>query len=254
MITTDEAQLAQHLDTLGIERGMSLVVHTSLMAFGRLSGGVSGVHSALRARIGTEGTLAVPTYTFEASVEAPYDPAITESRGVGVLSEHVRQLPGAVRSASPIHNHAAVGPLAHRLATTPPTRSLGPGTDFEVLHDAGFHVLLLGCSFRRGCTYLHHMEAVCEVPYRKWIEVPRRVRAPLGDGWQDVQCRYYAREEPGWAANFDVVVEPLTRSGALETAPAPYGTSHRVPLQALHRCVAEMLQADPYALVKRDCS
>ena len=34
-----------------------------------------------------------------------------------------------------------------------------------------FKLLLLGCNPMQGATYLHHLEALYEVPYRKWINV-----------------------------------------------------------------------------------
>lgn len=250
--TTDEAALIDHLHALGLEPGLDLVVHTSLMAFGRLVGGPETVYRALRAVVGDEATLVVPTYTFQCSPETPYDPAVTPGHNVGVFSEYVRQRPGVRRSLSPIHNHAAEGPKAHLLDATPPTTSLGAESDFERLHQAGFEVLLLGVGWTRGCTFLHHMEAVAEVPYRTWLELDRVV---VIDGEpQPVKTRYFARaEDPQgrrWQARFEAVAAPLAQAGQVVSARAPYGQSHRVKLTELAHCAGRMLAEDPYALVQ----
>lgn len=254
---TDLAAMTDHLKALGLAPGVDVVIHSSLMAFGRLQPpeGQSGpemVYQAARDLIGPEATLVAPSYTFDTH-ERPYDVRHSASTGVGALSEYVRQRPDAVRSLSPVHNHVAVGPKAEALLSdTPPDVSLGPRSDFERLREADLLLVLLGVGFRRGCTYLHHMEAVAEVPYRRWLALPRVVINADGDR-QVIQMRYFARaEDPegrSWRANFDVIVDDLRADGALTEVQAPYGVSYAVRLSDLHRRAEALLSADPYALV-----
>jgi aminoglycoside 3-N-acetyltransferase len=245
---TTEADLREHVAALGIRRGSNVVVHSRLLAFGR-SPAPATVNEVLRDAIGDDATLVVPTYTFDTSPERPYDPGRTPATNVGALSEYVRTLPGAVRSLSPIHNHAAVGPRARLMREAPPTSSLGPGTDFDVLFRAGFSLLLLGCGFNQGCTYLHHVEAMVGVPYRKWTDLDRVLRDSATGKEESVKVRYYARESEHLRSNFDVVEAPLAARGALRSAPAVLGRSFLVTLADLDACAREMLAADPYALV-----
>lgn len=240
--------LSEHLHTVGVRPGMDLVVHSKLLSFGRIVGGAATVLAALRAAVGPDATLVFPTYTFD-SAETPYNPATSCSTNVGVLSELARRESAAVRSRSPIHNHAGLGPRAGLLRETPPTVSLGSGSDFEWLHQAGFHLLLLGCRFNEGGTFLHHMEAVAGVPYRRWIALERRVIDPDTGAEDTVICRYFARVEGAPPSDFDVVVDPLRRTGALGEARAPLGVSFLVALESLYRLALDRLAVDPYALV-----
>jgi aminoglycoside 3-N-acetyltransferase len=251
MNITTEGDFRAHVAELGLCRGASIVVHSRLISFGRFPNANALIYRILREAVGPEGTIAVPTYTFNASSESPYNPAETHSINVGVFSEYVRTLPGAIRSLSPIHNHAAIGPKALLMRKSLPTGSLGVGTDFQVMHDEGFDLILLGCKFNQGCTYLHHMEALVNVPYRKWINVDRILIDPETKELRNLKVRYFARDDMDWKSNFDVVESRLEKNGFLKRAKAPLGNSFFVSLPNLHNCVYDMLSADPYSLVER---
>lgn len=243
---TGAGDLAAHLDGLGIAAGARLVVHSRLLAFGQLDGGAEMAAGALLGRIGPAGTLIVPTYTFDAA--QPYDPVTRPGEGTGALSELIRQMPGAIRSRCPIHNHAGIGPDSRLLAGTDPARSIGPGSDFAAMLDGDFTLVLLGCGFTEGCTYLHHMEAMAEVPYREWIELRREVWDADGRP-HSMTVRYYGHVGERRTADFEAVRHRLAERGLLGTAPCPFGASYVCRLADLHQVAAEMLADDPFVLV-----
>lgn len=245
---TDSGRLAEHLREVGVRHGMNLAVHSKMISFGRLEGGPAMVIDGLRQAVGGDGTLVFPSYTFDTAAK-PYDPRLSPSTNVGVLSEIVRAMPGAVRSLSPIHSHVGIGPLAPILAQTPPTVSLGPQSDFERLETAGFHLLLLGCRFNEGCTFLHHMEAIAEVPYRHWRPLVRQIVDPVSNAVQDVTCRYFARNDGAPPSAFDAIVPTLRDAGHLGEAKAVLGSSFLVALPALSQAALSLLRGNPYALV-----
>lgn len=246
---TTKQKFRDHLHSLGIQEGMDLVVHSRMLAFGRLEGGIETAYNTLRECVGPDSTIMVPAYTFQASPEIPYTPDMPGHQ-VGILSEYVRQLPGAVRSASPIHNHAAVGPKAHLLKQTPRTSSIGPGTDFEIQYRQAFHLLLLGCPFSRGGTYLHQVETLFGVPYRKWINLDRISTLPDGSSLH-YQCRYFARVDSEWHENFDIIQPELEKRQVLRIAPAIMGRSYLVSIRDLHNAGMDVLSQDPYGLVAK---
>jgi len=247
-----EADLVTHLNALGLRAGVNVVVHSRLLSFGRIEGGVSAVYRAIMSVIGETGTLVVPAYTLGIDPNACFDFRATPSRGVGAFSEYVRMLPSSIRSGCPIHSHAAIGPHASVLNESDRTVSLGSGSDFDVMQRAGFELLLLGCDFHEGATFVHHVEAMIGVPYRSWIDLPCRVTDSNGAP-VDIVVRYFGKAKDGNIVNDLRGVERQMLTGGWATS-APIAGGNRssilMPLDKLDRCVRDMIAADPYVLVR----
>ncbi len=246
--STSFADLVEHLGAIGLDDGKDVLVQSSLTSFGIIDGGVATVYRALRDRIGSKGTIVVPTYRLAAPAAEVYDRASSPSIGVGVLSEFVRKLPNAVRSNCPFHSHAAVGPKAHLLDAVTGNVSLGPGSDFAILHENGFWNLLLGCNFRTGGTFAVHVTAMAgNVPYRKWTEFDRNRRNDDG-GVSVVRCRYYSRDDRGVKEDFEIVETALRVAGCLREQPCPYGSSILVSLADFQAVELQLLAENPSAI------
>ena len=124
--------LVADLTSLGIERGMTLVVHSSLRSLGWVVGGPVTVVQALRECLGETGTLVIPTHTSDLSDPSgwsnppvdpswwpiirrhmpAFDPNLTPTRGMGAIAECFRKADGVLRSGHPHASFAALGPHA----------------------------------------------------------------------------------------------------------------------------------------------
>jgi aminoglycoside 3-N-acetyltransferase len=104
-----KAQLVRDLRALGLERGMDVMVHSSLSAIGRVRGGAETVVDALREAIGARGTLLMPSFNHRAA--AVFNPMTTPTTN-GAIPDALWRLPEAERSVHPTHAVAAVGPRA----------------------------------------------------------------------------------------------------------------------------------------------
>ncbi|GII54613.1 AAC(3) family N-acetyltransferase [Planotetraspora thailandica] len=173
--------LTHSLRELGLGPGEVVLVHASLRRVGAMADGVATLVAALREAVGEEGTIVVPTFTswnsdtsriYRARVSGmgrirgrlyrwtipAYEAATSSSIECGRLSEHVRLLPGAVRSDHPQTSFAAVGPQARRLMADHMLEShLGEESPLAKLFDAKAKVLLLGVGFDK-CTGFHLAE------------------------------------------------------------------------------------------------
>ncbi|MBC8163754.1 MAG: AAC(3) family N-acetyltransferase [Roseiflexaceae bacterium] len=172
------ASLASDLAALGIQPGMTLLVHSSLSALGWVAGGPVAVVYALEQALGPQGTLVMPTHTTSLTEpsrwanppvpeawwetirrETPaYDPALTPTRKMGAIVECFRGQPGTLRSQHPHVSFAARGPFAARIVAQHRLEAgLGEGSPLARVYELGGHVLLLGVGHGNN-TSLHLAE------------------------------------------------------------------------------------------------
>jgi aminoglycoside 3-N-acetyltransferase len=156
------SDLVDQLRALGIRPGGVLLVHTSFRAVGPIEGGPLGLIGALRAALGSDGTLVMPAMT---DGESPFDPQATPTHGMGITAETFWRQPGVRRSTHPGASFAAAGPhAAHVCAPQPLAPPHGPDSPVGRVHALGGQVLLLGVTHSESTT-LHLAEAVARVPY-----------------------------------------------------------------------------------------
>jgi aminoglycoside 3-N-acetyltransferase len=155
-------QLVEQLKALGVREGGVLLVHTSFRAVRPVEAGPLGLIAALRAALGRDGTLVMPTMT---DGETLFDPRSTPTTDMGITAELFWRQPGVLRSTHPGGSFAAEGPLAEQICRPQP---LSPphGHDSPVgrVYDLDGQVLLLGVTHSENTT-LHLAEAIARVPY-----------------------------------------------------------------------------------------
>ena len=164
------ADLKAALDRLPLERGDVVFCHSNVGMFGRCESVTSGhqlseaIFDAIMARIGPNGTLCVPAFTYSfprGEVFSEYGPA----PGMGALADFVRQEILALRSVDPCYSVAAIGHNAASLIFEAPENSF----DAEASFFARFwerQGKILNLNFDAGSTFVHYVERCLGVPYR----------------------------------------------------------------------------------------
>jgi len=162
------AALVDQLREIGVEPGGLLVVHTAFSKVAPVAGGPEGLIAALRAALGPEGTLVMPSMSDDD--DRPFDPATTQARGMGIVSESFRQQAAVHRSDSP-HAFAAAGPDAEAILAPHPI-DFPHGLDSPVgrVYERDAQVLLLGVGHSENTT-IHLAEAIAGVRYRQRKEL-----------------------------------------------------------------------------------
>jgi aminoglycoside 3-N-acetyltransferase-4 len=190
--------MVRQLRALGVREGGVLLVHASFRAVRPVEKGPVGLIEALRASLGPEGTLVMPSWT--GNDDEPFDRLNTPAASdLGTVADTFRRQPGAVRSDHALA-FAATGPRAQEITSGPmPLPPHGPASPVGRVHDLDGQVLLLGVGHDASTT-LHLAELIAQVPYRlpKYctvLEDSRRVRVDylendhccerftLADGW-----------------------------------------------------------------------
>lgn len=183
ILTTDDIIHALH--TLGVKRGMSLLVHSSISAFGcYVCGAAVAIIDALCATVGEEGTIMMPahsaTYSEPAYWQNPpipsewwqivrekmpaFTPETAPTVGIGKVPALFIQMPNVQRSNHPMCSFSAWGKNARAFTEYHPLHfGLGDTSPLGHLKRAKGYVLFLGAPFESN-TMLHLSEFYADYP------------------------------------------------------------------------------------------
>jgi aminoglycoside 3-N-acetyltransferase len=158
------AELTAQILELGVTPGAVLLVHTSFSKIAPVAGGPLSLIGALRAAIGPNGTLVMPSMTDDD--DHPFERRATPCCGMGVVADMFWRMPHVLRSDSP-HAFAAIGPEAARITADHPL-DVPHGLDSPVgrVYELGGQTLLLGVGHDANTT-IHLAELLAGVRYRR---------------------------------------------------------------------------------------
>jgi aminoglycoside 3-N-acetyltransferase len=245
--------LARSLDELGLGRGQTIMIHSSLKSFGYFDGGVEAVLDTLISHVGDEGTICVPTLTGRRD-DGENGPIYFDTRSspcwTGKLCETLRQRPSAMRSAHPTHSIAAIGASSscltkdHHLALTP----CGEGSPWLKLADMQAYLLFIGVDFS-NCTLLHTAEELARVDYHL---KPEPCEAFVTDREGKEHHGWFKLHDWGTPRRFQEVVYPeLVKNNLIASSRAGNSTLLAVRTDQLLDLVVDRLRSDPEWLVEK---
>jgi aminoglycoside N3'-acetyltransferase len=228
-------QLVGQLRALGVAPGGVLVVHTTFSKAAPIEGGPPELIEALRAALGPDGTLVMPSMCDDD--DNPFDVKTFGCRWLGVVADTFWRLPGVLRSDSP-HAFAAAGPRAAEITAPHPVDvPHGPDSPIGRVHALDGQVLLIGVGHDANTT-IHLAEILAGVRYRRRAHStiirdgrPTRVeygendsccaRFALLDGWLDPDGRQLrgpvGHAEARLARSRDIVAAAVSHLAADET-------------------------------------
>ena len=247
MLELTKELLERSLRQLNIASGDGLLIHSAIQMLGKPTGGVQAYVSGIQKLISEKGTLVVPTFTLDYPRTQEFDRQKTPSRGMGVLSEFVRQMPGTLRTSHPLQSVAALGHYAVDLTGRDTSSAFEEGSVFARMLELDFKLLLLGAEIQ-AASMVHYCEAAVQVPYRRWTEFPGLI-------WQDGQWvrktyRMYARIlEIDPQLKLQPIQLELERMRAWQEVSLNYGKIACCRLTDFVNACMTLLEKDPWVLV-----
>ncbi len=179
-----KADIINALHELGVHKGQTLMVHTSLSSIGYVCGGAQAVIEALTETVTEEGTLMMPTQSWKnldptdgVHWTVPeeywqiirdnwpaYDKRITPTNTMGAVAEMFRQWPESLRSDHPARSVAAWGKHAGYLVKDHDLSNIfGEGSPIGKLYELDADVLLIGVGYDKN-TSIHLADVRAEYP------------------------------------------------------------------------------------------
>lgn len=182
---------------MGVKPGGVLLVHTSFSKVKPVEGGPEGLIHALQSALGPDGTLVMPSMSYDD--DHPFDRKTSPCPEMGVAADTFRRLPGVLRSDNN-HAFAAIGPFAAQI-TAPHPIDVPHGLNSPVgrVFELDGQVLLLGVGHDSNTT-IHLAENFAGVRYRrkKYVTVLKD-GVPTRFDYREIDhcCQNFARVD-GW--------------------------------------------------------
>jgi aminoglycoside 3-N-acetyltransferase len=201
-------------------------------------------------RIGSKGTLFVPTFTY--SCVKPGSVFIREltPSEVGPFTEYVRTRPEAVRSLHPMFSVTGIGPVAAITLSNAGGAAFGVMSPFGRLKEFDTKFLSFGVRLTQSLTYVHHLEQCfgCNHRFNKVIE------AVVVDAGQPVERKWLAYVRflsIAAQSDLDPLEVILREEGALVELRADNDIHQAVRLVDVERVGYQMLAKNPWVFSTR---
>jgi len=239
----NKGDIKDGLRKLGLKKGDSVGVHSSLKSFGHVDGGADTVIDALVETIGRDGNIVMSTHSANLGKDQrtpeevamgvswllrilPYDPEKTPVT-TGIIPEVFRNRKGVIRGSHPSHSVAALGPKA---------RELSEGW-YKLLELDGY-ILLIGVGLDR-CTAMHLAEKRVRFPEHilKKINPPKWFVKKYPEGKWEWDFGPYP--------DFVQLTDPCLERGIMKTVKVGESTLKLVKLRKLVDLYVEYLEKDP---------
>lgn len=253
-MNNDYKKIIEQLNELGIKKGDKLLVHSSYKSLGKVEGGVMTVINALKDAVGEEGTLMLPTFTYDYvhKNNPVFDVRYTASN-VGYITETFRHTEGVKRSLHPTHSLAVWGKDKeyyvenHHLDKA----CVGENSPIYKLKNSGGKILMLGCGLYNN-TILHGIEVFYKPPYSMAVDYSKpefhREYSCIDENDNIYRSEFFHvfAQEKGYEGDFIKLknVCPMKRGFVLEAE------CFLMDAQTVWNTAREKIKQDPYYFVR----
>ncbi|WP_438750837.1 AAC(3) family N-acetyltransferase [Pararhizobium sp. O133] len=157
--------LTRHWRDAGINENDIVLIHSSIKRTCGLGYTPAQILQSFIDAVGPGGTVIFPLFNFDFCKGADFDIRETPSH-MGTLTEAARAYPGAVRTGHPVYSFAVIGAAKDQFAGIVNKSAYGKDSPFAKIIDLDGKVAVLDMPGQNSMTFYHHVEEICDVPYR----------------------------------------------------------------------------------------
>ena len=162
----------------------------------------------LKQCLGKGGTLVIPSFNFNLRNNDHYSP-LKSIPITGALAVAAQKRPEFVRTAHPLHSFLAWGEQAAELAALCNKSSFANDSPFGFFRENGGKMLLIDTSVSDAFTFVHHVEEIEKVKYRRYLKMVINVdeekrgrgekeKRRKGEGEKRGKEVWLYAKKPGW--------------------------------------------------------
>ncbi len=248
-------KLVEGFCDLGVEKGDTLLVHSSYKSFGPVDGGPQTVIRALEAALGTnrDGTLIMPTFNFGFNKGEPWDVRTTPSK-MGILTDLVRVDPRARRVFHPFYSFAILGKHAEMLGSLRYKSAYERNSVFGKLRDLDGKIMVIGLSYNNSMTFFHHIEQMEGVDYRFLKQFTGEVTDENGNTYTDTFEMLVRDIDKGVMTMVDPMGALMEQAGVIKSAKIGEADVKLMKANEVYTFTAREMKRDPHLLyyIKKD--
>jgi len=249
MIKTTNRDLNELWANLHIQKGDLLMVHSFLPSLGQIHSGPEAIINTLLDRVGPEGNIVTPAFTYSHFNDEIFD-VLTSPSKVGVLGDLMRSRDDAFRSTDPNFSMVSIGKDASELMSRETSFSFGLGSIYQKLMDNNFHVLLLGTDYKALSLFMH-LEKIAGVNYRydKKFNGKSRIDGKVVD---DESIHFVRSIEADVHSNRNKIGSNIDREAEVVKCSFGYGEHRYFRASTAAKVIAKHLSVEPDCLVDGD--
>jgi aminoglycoside 3-N-acetyltransferase len=206
---------------------------------------------ALRELIGSEGLLIVPAFsTYLCNTDMPFD--IDDSKSeMGMFSDYVRQLSGAMRTDHALTSYAGIGREPERICADASHLAYGPGSPMDHMINLDTWFISIGLRPHNTCSTVHQTELVMGAPYRYVKEFNHPV---LRDG--GIIYKYYYMHCQFTESKIEKHKKPLfdafSKSSIVLESSLGRGKVYGYSMKAFYEFSLKYFKNNPYAILAKE--
>ncbi len=248
-------KLVEGFCDLGVEKGDTLLVHSSYKSLGEVDGGPQTVIRALEEALGTDqdGTLIMPTFNFDFNQGKPWDVRKTRSK-MGALTEVVRMDPRAKRVFHPFYSFAVLGKHADMLGSLRYKSAYERNSVFGKLRDLDGKIMVIGLSYNNSMTFFHHIEQMEGVDYRFLKKFTGEVTDENGNTYTDTFEMLVRDIDKGVMTMVDPMGALMEQAGIVKIRKIGEAEVKLMKANEVYAFTAREMKRDPHLLyyIKKD--
>ena len=240
-------KLVDDFQKLGVEKGDTLLVHSSYKSLGAVDGGPQIVINALEGALRPEGTLIMPTFNFDFNKGVPWDVRSTPSK-MGILTELVRTDSRARRVFHPFYSFAILGKHADMLGSLRYKSAYERDSVFGKLRDLDGKIMVIGLSYNDSMTFFHHIEQMEGVDYRFLKQFTGEVTDENGNTYTDTFEMLVRDIDKGVKTMVDPMGALMEKAGIIKVRRIGEADVKLMKANDVYEFTAREMKRDPHLL------